>query len=106
MADTEHSKIIAENRKHLMRLISETIKKDGPNCDLNFIDVSGLDDLSGVFSYPNHFFNGDISQWDVSNVKNISHMFTASHFNGDISAWNVSSAMDLSWMFWHFPCGR
>lgn len=89
-----------------MRLISETIKKDGPNCDLNFIDVSGLDDLSGVFSYPNHFFNGDILQWDVSNVKNMSHMFAASHFNGDISAWNVSSAMDLSWMFWHFPCGR
>ncbi len=43
---------------------------------------------------------GNLSQWKTSRVKNMSHMFTASHFNGDISAWNVSSAMDSSWMFW------
>jgi len=30
-------------------------------------------------------FNGDISQWDVSNVTNMSSMFRYSVFNGDIS---------------------
>jgi len=30
-------------------------------------------------------FNGDISQWDVSNVTNMCGMFSNSVFNGDIS---------------------
>ena len=30
-------------------------------------------------------FNGDISQWDVSNVTNMHEMFHTSKFNGDIS---------------------
>jgi len=34
-------------------------------------------------------FNGDISRWDVSNVKNMRGMFNRSHFNGDISDWVV-----------------
>ena len=34
-------------------------------------------------------FNGDISQWDVSNVRDIGYMFFESNFNGDISKWNV-----------------
>jgi len=29
-------------------------------------------------------FNGDISKWDVSNVTNMSSMFSGSKFNGDI----------------------
>jgi surface protein len=36
-------------------------------------------------------FNGDISDWDVSNVQDMSYMFPDSQFNGDISRWNVSS---------------
>ena len=32
-------------------------------------------------------FNGDISNWDVSNVTNMSEMFYLSKFNGDISKW-------------------
>ncbi len=35
-------------------------------------------------------FNGDISDWDVSNVTNSEEMFNyANSFNGDISNWNV-----------------
>jgi len=30
-------------------------------------------------------FNGDISQWDVSNVTDMTDMFNNSMFNGDIS---------------------
>jgi len=32
-------------------------------------------------------FNGDISTWNVSKVKDMSWMFKDSEFNGDISKW-------------------
>ena len=35
-------------------------------------------------------FNGDISNWNVSNVKDMMYMFCDSKFNGDISDWDVS----------------
>lgn len=44
-------------------------------------------------------FNGNISQWDVSNVKNMSFMFYGSRFNGDISGWNVSCVKKMNYMF-------
>ena len=40
-------------------------------------------------------FNGDISNWDVSNVVNIHGMFYLSNFGGDISNWNTSNVIDL-----------
>ena len=36
-------------------------------------------------------YNGDISNWDVSNVKYMGNMFYGSVFNGDISNWDVSN---------------
>ena len=37
-------------------------------------------------------FNRDISNWDVSNVKDMSKMFEDNkYFNGDISRWNPKS---------------
>ena len=44
-------------------------------------------------------FNGDISQWNVSNVKNMSCMFQCSNFNRDISKWDVSNVTKISGMF-------
>lgn len=92
--------IIPFNLQHLKLIVHECIEEKGPNCDLNFIDVSSLEDLSGVFSYPNHRFNGDISRWNVSHVTNMSHLFFNSLFAGDISRWDVSKVTDMSWMFW------
>ena len=57
-------KITVEKREHLIKLISETIEKEGPNCDLNFIDVSNQTDLTGVFSYPNGSFNSAATYLD------------------------------------------
>ncbi len=46
-------------------------------------------------------FNGDISNWDVSQVTDMSHMFAgAAAFNGDISTWNVARVTDMSTMFY------
>ena len=45
-------------------------------------------------------FNGDISRWDVSSVKDMSNMFwSASSFNGDISKWDVSRVINMNRMF-------
>lgn len=44
-------------------------------------------------------FNGDISDWNVSNVTDMSWMFTRSKFNGDISMWNVPKNTNLLGMF-------
>ena len=50
--------------------------------------------------------NGDISQWDVSNVKNMECMFYNSKFtgeNGDISNWDVSNVTNMHDMFKNSP---
>ena len=91
--------IIPFNLQHLKLIVHECIEEKGPNCDLNFINVSYLEDLSGVFSYPNHRFNGDVSRWDVSHVTNMSNLFCGSDFNGDISKWDVSNVEDMSGLF-------
>ena len=45
-------------------------------------------------------FNGDLSQWDVSAVTIMSHMFwKAESFNGDISRWDVNAVTDMWFMF-------
>src|SRR5690606_19642589 len=49
-----------------------------------------------------HFFkkfNGNISQWNVSNVTNMGYMFYETNFNGDISKWDVSNVQKMEYMF-------
>ena len=108
--------------KELRYIIEDRISKEGPNCDLNDIDVSLITDMSFLFyglkfngdisrwdtskvknmdsMFSDSVFNGDISNWDVSNVNGMSHMFARSKFNGDISDWNVSNVEDMKYMFY------
>lgn len=45
-------------------------------------------------------FNGNLSSWDVSNVRVMKNMFkNTKGFNGDLSSWNVSNVIDTSGMF-------
>jgi surface protein len=111
--------IKVDSREELKDLILRAKKLFGYNCNLNWIDVSNVTDMSYLFSGSddactafdiveedllennNDFdtFNGDISKWDVSNVTDMSFMFYKSYFNGDISNWNVSNVTDMSGMF-------
>ena len=62
-----------KTKDELKKIIEDTIKEQGFNCDLNFIDTSLIKDMSELF-YKSKF-NGDISQWDVSNVHDMESMF-------------------------------
>jgi hypothetical protein len=91
---TEHP----TKRFKLMDIINKAIKDQGPNFDLNFIDVSKIDNMEELF-WQFDEFNGDISQWDVSNVEDMSCMFQESAFSGDISHWNTKNVHYMNAMF-------
>ena len=85
------------NLTDLTNIVRETVKYFGPNCNLNWIDVSGVRRMN--FLFKDSEFNGDISEWDVSNVNDMEGIFMDSDFNGDISKWDVSSVEDMQNMF-------
>ena len=65
-------------KQELIKIINQTIKEQGYNCDLNFIDTSNIRSMSYLFDCSQ--FNGDISKWDVSSVRDMSFMFYGSQF--------------------------
>ena len=84
------------------RVLGKIIKINGTKCNLNFIDMSEVDSLSGLFnSKLAHItkFNGDISEWNVSNVGIMDYLFANSSFNGDLSKWDVSKVFRMEGTF-------
>lgn len=81
--------------------VFKRIETHGPQCDLNDIDVSDIDNFSYLFEGTT--FNGDVSQWDMRNAENMDRMFASSHFNGDLSKWNVSNVKSMQSMFAKSP---
>lgn len=70
--------VVAKHREHLEQLINRTVNKQGPNCDLNFIDVSRITDMSRLF-YKSPF-DGDISTWNVCDECDLRAIFRGSQF--------------------------
>ena len=92
-------KYFPETKEELYEIIKQCIEQEGPEVDLNDIDVSNITDVSKLFSNSKNF-NGDISTWDVSNVTDMSYMFYGcKKFNQDISSWDVSKVTDMECMF-------
>ncbi len=121
-------KIAVRNRKHLDALleyvqeeaggvigkmtlwdipeIKDNVIDFGVTIDLNFLDVSKVTDMSGLFKgfdmspYPEEGWfckiHLDISQWNVSNVTKMAHMFDdCEHVDfGDLSKWDRSKVTD------------
>ncbi len=65
--------------------------------DIKSWDVSNVTNMTGMFSRIQ--VRDDLSYWDVSNVTNMSQMFYSSSFNGDISSWNVGKVNRMVQMF-------
>ncbi len=62
-------------------------------------DTSEVTNMSNLFSYT-PYFNEDITNWDTSNVKIMRSMFEAAiHFNQPLNKWNVSNVECMSEMF-------
>ena len=59
----------------------------GENGDISEWDVSNVKDMGGMFY--SSLFNRDISEWDVSNVKNMWHMFLGSPLQQNPPKWNI-----------------
>ena len=82
-----------KTKKELKDIINERISKEGPNCDLNDIDVSLIEDMSELFFMSD--FNGEISKRNVSKVKYMYLTFEGSKFNHDISNWKIDKNCDV-----------
>ena len=81
--NTPKHTLFPKNREDLINMIREKIKKDGPECDLNCIDVSAIDNFGAVFGlWDTKRFNGNISKWDMSNAISLNGMFEGSMFSG------------------------
>lgn len=62
-------------------------------------DVSNVTNMSNMFSGCT-YFNHSLNDWDVSNVIDMSNMFLdCSFFNKPLNKWNVSNVKDTSGMF-------
>lgn len=97
-------KIIVKNKNELIEIMGIAILLNGYEYDLDFIDVSNVEDFSDLFFSSNFYFllksptgeeqspikgelidfrpfNGSIKTWDVRNGKNFNGMFFRSDFN-------------------------
>ena len=108
--EREEDKIHAkeELQEKIQEIIRKTHPKKGDTIDLNHLDVSRVEDMSKLF-YDNkkHInftkYNFDVSDWNVSNVKNMSFMFFGcERFNCDLSRWKVPKVKAMHGMF--FRC--
>ena len=60
-----------------------------------------MTNMYSMFEYA-YRFDGDLSDWDVSSVKDMGYMFrNARSWNGDVSRWDVSSVTNMYSMFFH-----
>ncbi|GMH76604.1 hypothetical protein TrST_g332 [Triparma strigata] len=60
-------------------------------------DVSGVTNMSHLFQFDrSRTFNEDLSSWDTSNVTNMGEMFLVNEsFNSNISSWNTSKVTSM-----------
>jgi len=87
----------------LRAIIEQELRTQGPDADLNFIDVSLVTDMSGLFENTGYEIrNIKIDEWDTSNVTDMSHMFyNCTDLNCDgIGDWDVSNVIGMAEMFY------
>ena len=98
-------KYFPKTTTELRAIIKKRVEKEGNDVDLNDINVSEITNMASLF-YSKYLcdFCGDVSDWDVSNVTSMNHMFAeCNKFNCDLSKWNVSNVTNMRSMF--YDCG-
>ena len=76
ITESSSRKVQPKTKKELIQIIKDTIEKEGYDCDLNSIDTSKITDMTELFYVDVlNKFNGDISKWDVPNVKEMDNVF-------------------------------
>lgn len=95
--------IKVQSRAELDNIVSNYIEcaKDHRiyNIDLNNIDVSEIKDLSYLFSHKEFLGSIDVSHWNVSKVEKMDSLFSYSVIDVDLSAWDVSNVTSMDELF-------
>ncbi|VVU94829.1 Mycoplasma protein of unknown function, DUF285 [seawater metagenome] len=100
----ECEKLILFTNETLKKAVGEWLKDpsstEAKYGEINDWDVSQVTNMSKLFGATS--FDGNISSWDVSSVTDMTLMFAfATSFNGNISSWDVSNVTYMTEMFSH-----
>ena len=90
------------NREQLDEYIKSEIKRQGENVIIKNLDVSLIDDLSGLFYVIGSGVKSlDLSGWKTSNAKDMSYMFFQCEGlkSLNLSGWDTSNVKYMTWMF-------
>lgn len=82
-------KFFPKDKEELKQILKDLIHQRGPNANLNDIDTSKITDMSYLFYRRSEQIEKiDISNWDVSNVEDMSMMFKdCNQFSCNLSKW-------------------
>ena len=94
----DEPEIEISDKNHLQEIIHELMDTYGPNVNLNHLDVSNVTNMSRLFTSTQEF-NGDISRWNVSNVTNMEGMFAILCLTAIFPAGMYRMCIDTGWMF-------
>lgn len=105
---TKSSRPRPTSKQELRNIIESELERQGPDADLNFIDVSMVSDMKALFKNLRDMGHIKIDEWNVSNVENMNSMFdNCDKFNADLSHWDTSKVVDMTVMFYgcrNFSC--
>ena len=94
---------IFENRLELLAAVKNRITNPIPPeniyGNISNWNVGNVINMSLMFA--DSSFNGNISNWNVKNVTNMNSMFADSSFNGNISNWNVGNVTNMGNLFYN-----
>ena len=92
------------SREQLREYLEAEVYKQGENVVIRNLDVSLIEDLSGLFRGIGEYTKTlDLSGWKTSNVKSMNRLFyCCSNLESlDLSGWDTSNVNDMRWMFFY-----
>ncbi|MGX3010033.1 BspA family leucine-rich repeat surface protein [Helicobacter sp. 23-1044] len=99
-SNQSHKNTNQNTQKYKPKTKSELKNLIDKNIKLSMIDTSLITDMSDLFENSNRKDFSGIEHWNVSNVTDMSSMFSgAKSFNQPLNSWNVSNVTSMSFMF-------